>query len=251
MPPLRLWSKGQKILGVVAVVAVVAIVVGLVLRYKPPLTMATVAVATLSLVISAISTWFSVVRGRRKDTIEAWAAWSDQHREGRRLLTRLWGEGPLNVEVSAALADDDAELRGGNGEVLGAAEASEVRTHVRASLNGLERLATGVGLSVYDQHVLQRIGATIIVRQYQRLEEYIKIIQAGTPREIAQRRAYVQLGTLVELLETPSIVSRLTGEPAEYDETRIRDLEEVPVDEADGDPLDSLPTGQTTQPDEP
>jgi len=157
-------------------------------------------IALISLVATATSLIGNWSRQRREATIKAWNEWSDHNRESRRTITDCFGKPAMSVEQGTSLVED---------EIL-SDELVRGRRALVDTLNGLERLAVGVEMGVYDLPTLKRLGGTIIVRQYQRAEAYIT----------ARRNASDPLGRQATVYESLEYVCGLLRRGSLLDETR-------------------------------
>jgi hypothetical protein len=133
--------------------------VGLTKQTILPATIA--AVAGGALVVTALSAYRTAARTKRKDTLEAWIKWSDDTRGARRDVTRVLGAGKVTLDQAEALiGGPGGELRDKHGTLLEESERRKLSDQAQDILNGLERLAVGVQLGIYDVAVLRltRVG---------------------------------------------------------------------------------------------
>lgn len=148
-------------------------------------------VALGSLLVTAVSAMAVWRRQKRQATVEAWTNWSDNTVDARRCLSSHLGSGKISTDQARALADDDRPLVDKNGNPLDADARMEVLENLVTVLNGLERMAAGAELGVYDSRMLRKLGATIIVRTHLRFQPYIDRRRSTEDLDRRQRRAYV------------------------------------------------------------
>lgn len=211
------------------VVLLTAVVVGAAylaeLRKESIFTASAAAIAVGALFVTAFSAYASANRGKKKDTLEAWNTWSDDHREARRRLTRELGMSEISEEQATALADPTrARLKNKDGDVVSDETLKQLRGDVCDMLNGLERLAVGVELGIYDEAVLRLMGGTIIARTYERFEPYIDATrEAGSTRK-RQSRAYTELTVLYNMIEEPRRIASWRSSQKTIDTARLKAL---------------------------
>lgn len=228
----RTWAKWQRALGQVALLAATC-AVGLYLGERasvpwPQSLAATVAVA--SLFYSAYTNAASRKQEVRKQTLSAFAEWSrSSHSVRVRTTQHLGGDEPIRKDFAEKLFSEEA-FRSLVGD-LSAEDSAAFRADIITALNGLEHLATGVIVGVYDEDVLKRIGGTVIARTYLRFEPYIVLVRSGQessdpnllrmplrPKPQAKSQAYVNLEALVHFLQAPTITARITADRAKISE---------------------------------
>lgn len=90
-----------------------------------------------------------------------------------------------------------AELQDRYGHALTTKQKRAVGTAMAQTLNGLERLAAGIDGGVYDLTTVRALGATIIVRTYERFERYIRLRRDAPDADRRQRQVWVNLSALV------------------------------------------------------
>jgi Domain of unknown function (DUF4760) len=219
--PWRLWSSGAKIVVGIVIFLVVVGGSGYYAYWKdqPIAPTMSAVVGGGSLFVAAIAAYGAVARSRRKDTLEAWVKWSDGTIDARRELTRVLGAKTITDEQAKALTED-VQLLDKNGAPLDNDAREKLRGQVGDVLNGLERLAVGVELGIYDEAVLRLIGGTIIARTYERFKPYITARQEDTFKD-RQTRAYKELKTLYSLIEEPHLLATLHGNREEIDTARL------------------------------
>jgi Domain of unknown function (DUF4760) len=165
-----------------------------------------------ALVVTALSASRAAARVKRKDTLEAWVKWSDDTREARRDVLRVLGEEQFTPDQAKALAGDAGdELRDKHNTVLDEAERRKLSDEVHDILNGLERLAVGVRLGIYDVAVLRRMGRTIIALHCERFEPFIKVKQNAKPTTERGSGPYTELAVLYRMIEGPRLIKMLRG----------------------------------------
>src|SRR5690606_10016211 len=143
-------------------------------------------------------------RQRRLDTIAAWSDWSDSCRSARAETTRLLGMGALSEEVGLALANNEAIAHDGV-DLTDQGRRQTAVNDLVAILNGLERLANGVHLGVYDIKAIRTLGGTIVVREFERGESYIRGRRTAKDDLRRQVRAFVALEALVDELRSKNL----------------------------------------------
>jgi len=224
--PWGLWSLGKKML---AGVLVLAIIIG-VSAYFAKLTRESIftavaaAVAVGALFVASYSAYSATVRAKKKDTLEAWNSWSDDYRAARRELTRDLGMGEISDEQAKALVVGDTELKNKQGTTLSEEKRKLLDDHVCDMLNGLERLAVGVELGIYDEAVLRLMGGTIIARTYERFEPYIDATRQANSTRKRQSRAYTELTVLYHLIEEPRRIASWRSSQKTVDTARLKAL---------------------------
>ncbi|WP_182111670.1 DUF4760 domain-containing protein [Actinotalea sp. JY-7876] len=157
-------------------------------------------IALASLVTAATSTLASWRRNKRESTIDAWAAWSESTADARKMITLHLGRKQVSAQQAAALLQKGMALTDQSGQPLTADTRLELKHSVTLVLNGLERLANGVAVGVYDLGTLARLGGTTIVRSHERFDPYIDILRRTEVKELRQERAYVALDGLAREL---------------------------------------------------
>ncbi|MFT3969956.1 MAG: hypothetical protein QM695_06670 [Micropruina sp.] len=167
------WTLGQRSLAVLVVLLVVAIVVDIWIAIgqtpdqavKSSLPVLAALVAVVSLTSSAINSAANHRRQLREATLKAYSGWSDTTLSQRVALRESLGERVLSQSIAAELAGDPNAPQGLSPEFR-----PRVRKDIVEVLNGLERLAVGVELGVYDLVTLRSLAGTIIVRYWERFE---------------------------------------------------------------------------------
>lgn len=162
-------------------------------------TMVAATVAVLSLVSTAVSTGISTRRQRRQATIEAWARWSDATVDHRRNVQRILGNDPFTGAQARALIDrEGAPLLGRDRTEVPATDVAVVKHAISQILNGLERIATGVEVGVYDEMTLRILGGSIIVGHFRRAQTYIEERRATSNISRRQVNAFRALENLCQ-----------------------------------------------------
>ncbi|KAF0957319.1 DUF4760 domain-containing protein [Rhodococcus sp. T7] len=224
-PNPRLWSTKAKAinLGVLLLVLVGGAILFARLSHNPwPQSLAAV-VALSSLVATAVAAYNAFARSRRKDTLAAFSLWSDKHYPVRVALSKQLGSHRISREQALALVTA-APLNDKNGAPLSQEDKQQAREQICEVLNGLERLATGVNLGIYDERVLRKIGGTIIVRTYERFEPYIRARHSEAAAEGQQSKAYEQLAILVKILDMPRLDATRKNMRDDIDRGRLEAL---------------------------
>jgi hypothetical protein len=171
---------------------------GALVKFAP---VAAVIVALGSLIVTAVSTTLAWRRQKRQATIEAWTAWSDKTVEARKCLTKHLGPEKISGTQARALVDRDIALTDKDGKTVSEDEVADIGNSMVLVLNGLERLATGARLGVYDGATLRTLGATIIVRTRERFGPYIERRRTTDDEDLRQKRAYIALDRQVRELK--------------------------------------------------
>lgn len=151
-------------------------------------------VASISLIVASVTTWMGWRRRKRLDTLEAWSKWSDATLETRSIITHNLGLSEITTEQAVALTTLNAAVPGREpGSKLTAQQKNETLKAIAVTLNGLERLALGHQCGIYSLEIFRVIGGTIIVRQFERLEPYIKAKREMANKDLRQATAYTSL----------------------------------------------------------
>lgn len=246
--PWGLWSLGKKVLAGVLVLAVIVFGAAVLARVQREATFTAVAagIAVGALFVTAYSAYSAAVRVKKKDTLEAWNKWSDDHREARRRLTRELGEGEITEEQARILADDTPkppavkpsrryrnqaastqsvpQLKNRRGEAMPDEVVRRLQNDVDDVLNGLERLAVGVELGIFDEAVLRLLGGTIIARTYERFEPYIDAVRESSSTKKRQSRAWSELSVLYHMIEEPRRIASWRSNRKSIDNARLKAL---------------------------
>lgn len=221
----RLWSLKSKL---IACTLLLGAVVGVAAYYakltqEPLFGAISASLAVGSLFVAAASAYSAVIRAKRKDTLEAWKAWSDGHSQARRYVTDVLGAAEISDAQALALTANHT-LQDKNGKDLSSDDRQKLREHIADILNGLERLAVGVELGIYDEDVLRLIGGTIIVRTFERFEPYIINRRTRATTRTRQSRAYTELEVLVKMIESTTLKERIQGDQRAIDDARLKAL---------------------------
>lgn len=172
----------------------------IILTIAPGAPVVAATIATLSLALTAWNIYLSSRRRRRQATLEAWIAWSAATVEARMSITRFLGTGVITATQAQELVEKTA-LHDHNGNVLSSDQRAEVGNATVLVLNGLERLAVGVDLGIYDIKTLSMLGGTIIKRTRDRFAPYIAGRREAKDLDLRQARAFVALDSLAEEME--------------------------------------------------
>lgn len=128
----------------------------------------------------------------------------------------------LSDSVGRALANNEAIVEGGI-DLTDQARRQAAVNDLVLILNGLERIANGVHLGVYDIKAIRALGGTIVVREFERGEAYVTGRREATDEQRRQARAFVALQALVEELRSSS----LDEERSKLDRRRLETLRRV------------------------
>lgn len=168
-------------------------------------TMVAVAVATIvaaALVITAVSAYRASIRTKRKDTLEAWNRWLDDTSDARRNVSRRLGTKDLSQpQAHALLGAPGSLLKDQQRTALGELERRQLRNDILDILNGLESLAAGVRVGVYDVAVIRVMGRSIIARTYKRFERYITAMREEKSPDKRQPYAFTEVAVLYLMME--------------------------------------------------
>ncbi|MGB3762428.1 MAG: DUF4760 domain-containing protein [Ornithinimicrobium sp.] len=228
MPDVRFWSLTRWILvlsGLVIAVACLAVAYRInqddnfvkSVRASAPVVAALIAL--LSLVATSVSLSFNWRRQRRESTLAVWIEWSDKNNAARRTATRLLSMQALTAIVGRAIADN-APVVEGDIDLTDPAIRGEAGRAVVSILNGLERIAVGVNLGVFDASTLRELGGTIIVREFERNRAYIDARRTATNELRRQANAFTALESLVNDFNS----RRLREERKDLDRRRLTAL---------------------------
>ena len=179
-----------------------------------------VAVALISFVATAFNLAASWTRTRREATIKVWTEWSDSHYKDRRKVTMVFGEVAMTEAQGQALVNGGI-LHDAYGVALTDRQKAEAANALVSMLNGLERIAVGVELGVYDLATLSNLGGTIFARTFERARPYIHARREASEITKRQSLAYVSLQNISALLER----KRLVHDRREIDRNRLAALQ--------------------------
>ncbi len=209
------WLAGA--LGLVALVVANQINVGSpsrtfqdqLVRFAP---VAAGIVALGSLLVTAVSAAALHRRQRRQATIEAWIAWSDSTADGRRCVSDYL---PARITLDHARGlVGDGPLVDKNDNVVSEDQRQKLLESLVTLLNGLERIANGTRVGVYDADTLRRLGGTIIVTTYLRFESYVEYRRTTANRDHRQTRAFLALEKQVAELKRHELDRERLGRAA-------------------------------------
>ena len=153
-------------------------------------------VAVVSLTSSAINSAANHRRQLREATLKAYSDWSDSTLDQRVSLRESLGEKALSQSIAAELAGDPNASQELTDEVR-----TTVRKEIVEVLNGLERVAVGVELGVYDLVTLRSLAGTIIVRYWERFEPYVSAKRGLSNPALRQKAIYLALESLAADLQ--------------------------------------------------
>lgn len=231
MPPWKFWSPASRaalyiavtVLGIVVLIGVQGVREdGLVAGLRSAAPGIAVIIALSSLVITTVGLLGNWNRQKRQATLEAWISWSDKSVPLRQAVTKHVGEKTWSSSQGLALASKKKIPK--CAALPGSEDYAELGNAVVGILNGLERLAVGVSLGLYDIQMLRSLGGTVIVRNYERFESYIEGRQSKQVGDHQQSRAYTTLPLLVAELQRRS--NRAEGKKLDVDVSRLRRLRE-------------------------
>jgi hypothetical protein len=216
--PFRYWRlrwQSAVVVGVPVALGLLATALAVVVQdeslaatAKAAAPVAAVVVALISVVVAASGVIANYRRSRREATIKAWTDWSDATIEDRRTMTRYFGLGALNRETGFDIVKMGPQgLHGRAPETLRPDELKNAKERATATgamvrvLNGLERLAVGVEVGVYDFATLNRLGGTIVVRHFERSQTYIEARRTAEDDQLRQANAFTSLQYVAGLLD--------------------------------------------------
>ena len=156
-----------------------------------------VTVAVLSLMVTASTSAMNWQRQKREATIRAWREYTDSRKEQRKALVDFFGVAPLTVEQAAVLLAEVGDLVDRHGHNATAAQRSQIVEDVLFVLNGLEHLAVGARLGVYETRVFRMLAGTNILTAWARFEPYITATRNSMNAAHRQTTAWVQFESLV------------------------------------------------------
>ncbi|UOY03746.1 DUF4760 domain-containing protein [Blastococcus sp. PRF04-17] len=156
-----------------------------------------VTVAVFSLLVTASASVLNWQRQKREATIRAWREYSDSRSEQRKALIEFFGTLPLTDQQAEVLITEEGTLVGRDGKKARPDKRSQTIEDILFVLNGLEHLAVGARLGVYDIKVFRTLAGTNILAAWTRFEPYIKARR--TARNLASRQttAWVQFEAMV------------------------------------------------------
>lgn len=140
----------------------------------------TLSISGLALVVSVTSVVVGVAIAmsdrrakRREATLRAWLEWRDESLENRRVLAKAFSPQMTAAQARALRLNLPAEglPEPGTEERLLLARA------VPETLNGLERIALGIQMGLFDSQALATLGQLIILRHYERCREYVEFVR--------------------------------------------------------------------------
>jgi len=231
MRRFKFWSLAQRfwaIVGVVVVGGAIAVAVRVArnnsllqaVKTTAPVVGALIALASLLVTITGLAANWR--RQKREATLKAWAEWSDNSLPARRALLSSIGRQALTEDVGLALANG-TPLPADCPVGLTEQNRSDVRKDMLKVLNGLERLAVGEMVGVYDAVTLRKLGGTIIVRAWQQAEPYVSARRNAKEKAEAQASAFITLESLSKLLET----HKFRGDSRNLDSQRLYSLKKA------------------------
>ena len=202
----RLWSLKTKVIWAILVAAAIiagAVALGSTTGTAPVVSLG-VAVSAAAFVSTGMSSLFSYRRSRREATLDAWIKWSDENHKARVQLTADLGPRQITKQAQS-LVDAHTQL-------LNQKEVSEdlrkIIANMTSVLNGLERLAAGVLLDVYDLRMLRNLGGTTVVRTVDRFQPYIVRRINNSNLDGRQARAFANLLIVADLLRRRDVLAQ-------------------------------------------
>ncbi len=178
-------------------------------------------IALMSLVVTATGLTANWQRQRREATLKAWSEWSDKNRPARRALTKLIGEEVLTAAEGRALVEKSTLPAG---RIRDDQTRQSVHKELVQILGGLERLAVGIEQGIFARDTIRAIGGTVVVRQWDRAYEYVMARRTASDALERQKRAYIALEDLCNLLKR----EKLQDERRDLDRERLRNLRRTP-----------------------
>jgi len=179
---------------VVVALAAIPLTPDVAIRTSLPLVAALIAL--VSLTSSAIGAAANASRQRREATLKAYSEWSDTTWDTRKKLQMRLGNGVLDEGLAAEIVGAPRA-----GRTLPKHERISVASDIATVLNGLERLAVGVELGVYDLVTLRRLAGTIVVRHWQRYESYVMARRKLATATDRQKVVFLSLENVAAELE--------------------------------------------------
>ena len=192
------------VITVIAVCAVIFLIVrdldwGRILAgWRENVTLVSAALAAISVAFAAWSFGWNKVLERRSATLRAWYEWSSGLRAERMPINKHLHHLEVETAQAVALATPGAPVIDRDGAPLTADQKAELLNAVLAVLNGLEHLAVGVRMGVYNRDVIVRSGGTVVIAMWRRFQPYITEQRRGATAAASQRRAWIELERLVE-----------------------------------------------------
>jgi hypothetical protein len=155
--------------------------------------------AAASLGVTAFSNYRGWNRQMTQATVEAWASFSENTQNAKKVINHHLGKDALSAEQAALLIEKKPFLTAKG--PLTEEESLEMYKATVEYLNGFERLAVGVKRRVYDSQTLRDLAATIIVRQHKRFEHYIELRRETPLLDRRQSRAFINFSDLAAEFE--------------------------------------------------
>jgi hypothetical protein len=181
-----------------------------------------VTVAVLSLMVTATTSALNWQRQKREATIRAWRDYTDSRKEQRKAVIDFFGPVRLSDQQAEALITEEGSLVGKDGHEATPDERSQMVEDLLFILNGLEHLAVGARLGVYDTKVFRTMAHTNILAAWTRYEPYI--MARRTARDLASRQttAWVYFEGLVRDVRGEG----LAAQQRQLDKERVQWLRE-------------------------
>lgn len=148
--------------------------------------------AVLGLIASAVTAAANFRRQRREATLTAYNKWSDDTLNTRIELRKCLGGAVLSDDLGAELAGDPTlETRRFDDSAI-----ERITKDIVVVLNGLERLAVGVNLGVFDLLVIRQIAGTIVIRYWNWFQPYVLAKRRLSNPQRRQQAVYLELESL-------------------------------------------------------
>lgn len=147
-------------------------------------------IAALSLVLTGFAVSSAATRQRRERTIDAWHSWQEDRAKDRRLLEKCLGADAISEAQVAELRQRPIVTFSAYGGVaLDPKGTIELRDGLVRILNGLERLAVGCELGIYDTKTLGLLSNRIVTKTVGRYDKYLDSARVLNPRAYKALRA--------------------------------------------------------------
>lgn len=163
------------------------------------------ALASTAALIGATAQYFETSQRQAiLNTIEGHSRWSDATWESRHHLTRVLGEGVLSEKIARAFAEESelADIEWPSGNAPSLEDRERLFREMVSVLNGLERLSIAVHRGAYDLDTLHTLAGTVIVRQWERYEPYVKARRSARRPMRRQTRTFTNLEELAQVLKS-------------------------------------------------
>jgi hypothetical protein len=156
-----------------------------------------VAIAFAGVIIAIIVYLGNMRIARRRATIDAWQKWSDDTALPRaRLSDQFHGRRLTRSQATELLTPIGNSKWRKHRDSIDDERRATLQRDLAYTLNGLERLATGVHLRVFERRLLLRLAGTTIQSSLIRFEEYISAVRRGVGDRPKQLQAFSELEKL-------------------------------------------------------